>query len=157
MALVCISFSHLGIQLVSDSIHFHESCHSFDSLKYCIVRCRIVFFLVKSMLPSLRSCRLMFKRETVLRVYTCNQNNICVSNLSQSYGYIIYNIPKLFSKFHVIDVGLIMALLRQDYSCRHQLIPGISLKKKISTLRSVCLNDRFSCSRHRFTSLTFDQ
>ena len=30
-------------------------------------------------------------------------------------------------------------------------------KQKLSTLTSVCLNDRFSCSRHRFTSLTFDQ
>ena len=29
--------------------------------------------------------------------------------------------------------------------------PGISLRNKFSTLRSVCLNDRFSCSRHRFT------
>ena len=36
--------------------------------------------------------------------------------------------------------------------------PGNSLRnKKVSTLRSVCLNDRFSHSRHRFTSLTFDR
>ena len=34
---------------------------------------------------------------------------------------------------------------------------GISLRNKFSTLRSVCLNDRFSLSRHRFTSLTFDR
>ena len=32
-----------------------------------------------------------------------------------------------------------------------------SQKQKISTLRSVRLNDRFSHSRHRFTSLTFDR
>ena len=32
-----------------------------------------------------------------------------------------------------------------------------SLRNKFSTLRSVCLNDRFSHFRHRFTSLTFDQ
>ena len=32
-----------------------------------------------------------------------------------------------------------------------------SQKQKLSTLRFVCLNDRFSHSRHRFTSLTFDQ
>ena len=61
MALVYISFSKLGIQLVSESIQFHEPCHSFESLKYCIVHCRIVFHLVKSMLPSLQSCRPMFK------------------------------------------------------------------------------------------------
>lgn len=79
MALVCISFSQLGIQLVSESIHFHKSCHSFESLKECIVHCRIVFRLVKSMLPSLRSCRLMFKIEIVLRFYTCSQKQIFVS------------------------------------------------------------------------------
>ena len=33
--------------------------------------------------------------------------------------------------------------------------PGISFRKKISTLRLVCLNERFSHSQHRFTSLTF--
>ena len=42
--------------------------------------------------------------------------------LSQSNGYIIYNIPKLCSEFHVIDVGFIMALLQPNYSCPHQLI-----------------------------------
>ena len=42
--------------------------------------------------------------------------------LSQSYGYLIHIIPELCFKFCVIDVGLIMALLRRDYSCRHQLI-----------------------------------
>ena len=76
MALVCIPFIQLGIHLVFESIHFHESCHSFESLKDCIVHCRIVFCLVKSMLPSLRSCHLMFKRENVLRFYTCSQNNL---------------------------------------------------------------------------------
>ena len=37
--------------------------------------------------------------------------------LSQSYGYIIHNISELCSEFCVVDVGLIMALLRRDYSC----------------------------------------
>ena len=35
---------------------------------------------------------------------------------------IIYNIPELCSEFHVVDVGFIMALLRREYSCQHQLI-----------------------------------
>ena len=35
--------------------------------------------------------------------------------------------------------------------------PGISLRINFSTLSSLFLNDRFSRSRHRFTSLTFDQ
>ena len=51
-----------------------------------------------------------------------------------------------------------MALLQQDHSFRHQLlIREIVLETIFSTLRSVCLNDRFSFSRHRFTSLTFDR
>ena len=32
--------------------------------------------------------------------------------LCQSYGYVNYNIPELCSKFRVVDVGFIMALLR---------------------------------------------
>ena len=42
--------------------------------------------------------------------------------LSQSCGYYIHIILELCSEFHVVDVGLIMALLRQDYSFPHQLI-----------------------------------
>ena len=42
--------------------------------------------------------------------------------LSQYYGYLIHIIPELCFEFCVIDVGLIMALLRRDYSRRHQLI-----------------------------------
>ena len=63
--------------LVSESIHFHESCNSFESFKECIVCCRIVFRLVESMLPSILSCCPMFKGK--LKVYLCNQNNLCVS------------------------------------------------------------------------------
>ena len=36
--------------------------------------------------------------------------------LIQYYGYYIHIIPELCSEFHVIDVGLIMALLRHDFS-----------------------------------------
>ena len=42
--------------------------------------------------------------------------------LSQSYGYYIHIIPQLCSEFHVVDVGLIMALLRRYYSHQHHLI-----------------------------------
>ena len=65
--------------------------------------------------------------------------------LSQSYGYLIHIIPELCSKFRVIDVGLIMALLQRNYSRQHQLIiQEIVVETKLSTLRSVCLNDRLS-------------
>ena len=78
--------------------------------------------------------------------------------LSQSYGYYIHIIPELCSKFRVVDMGLIMALLQRDYYRRHQLIIGeIVLETIFSTLRSVFLNDKFSRSRHGFTTLTFDR
>ena len=43
-------------------------------------------------------------------------------SLSQSYAYYIHIIQELCSEFHVVDVGLIMVLLRRDYSRQHQLI-----------------------------------
>ena len=52
--------------------------------------------------------------------------------LSQFNGYYIHIIRKLCSNFRVSDVGLIMALLRQDYFHRHQLIiQGIVLEKNL--------------------------
>ena len=123
MALVCISFSQLGIQLVFESIHFHESCHCFESLKDYIVYFRIVLCLVNSMLPILQSYCPMFK-ENSCWYFTPAVKTTFLSQLlfSQSYGYIILKISKLCSMFHVIDVGFIMALLRRDYSCRHHII-----------------------------------
>ena len=125
--------------------------------KECIVHCHIVCLSRLMMLPSLVSCCLMFKGD--LKKFTYTVSIVFVSVLlSQSYGYIIYNILEFFSEFCVIDVGFIMALLRWDYSHRHQLIiREIVLEKKLSTLRYVCLNDKLSHSRHRFTSLTFDR
>ena len=88
--------------------------------KECIVYCRTICLPSPVMLPSLFPCRSMFKGS---KKFTSVVKTTFVSViLSQSYGYIIYNIPKLCSKFHVVDVGFIMALLRQDYSCRHHLI-----------------------------------
>ena len=56
-------------------------------------------------------------------VFTSTIKMISVSIiLSQSYGYYIHIILELCFEFHVIDVGLIMALLRRDYSHQHQLI-----------------------------------
>ena len=109
------------------------------------------------MLPSLLSCCLMFKGK--LEKFTSTVKIVSLSVLlSQYYGYLIHIIPELCSEFCVVDVGFIMALLRGDYSCRHQLIIwDIVLETKLITLRSVCLNDRFSHSQHRFTSLTFDR
>ena len=125
--------------------------------KECILHCRIVCLSHLVMLPSLVLCCPMLKGK--LKTFTSTVKTVFVSVLlSQSYGYLIHIIPELCSEFCVIDVGFIMALLRRDYSCRHQLIIWeIVLETIFSTLRSVCLNDRFSRSQHRFTSLTFDR
>ena len=88
--------------------------------KDCIVHCCIVCLSGLVMLPSLLSCYPMFKGR---KRFTSTVKTTFVSViLNHFYGYIIYNIPEHFSEFHVVDVGFIMALLRRDYSCRHQLI-----------------------------------
>ena len=150
--------SQLGIHLISATIHFHESCQSFDSFKrmHCpLSHCVSVLscHAAKSFFHSTRCSK------GIWRIFTSIVYTVFLSvSLSQPYGYYIHIIPELRSEFHVVDVGLIMALLRQDYSRRHQLIiEEIVLETIFSTLRSVCLNDRFSRSRHRFTSLTFDR
>ena len=125
--------------------------------KECIVHCHTMCLFGLVMLPTLLSCHPIFKG--MLKKSTSIVKTVFVSVLLSQYcGYYIQIIPELCSKFHVIDVGLIMALLRWDYSCQHQLIIWeIVLETIFSTLRSVCLNDRFYCSQHRFTSLTFDR
>ena len=73
------------------------------------------------MLPSLLSCRPMFKEK--LKKFTSTVKTAFVSVLlSQYYGYFTHIIPELCSEFHVVDVGFIMALLRRDYSYQHHLI-----------------------------------
>ena len=63
----------------------------------------------------------MFKGK-LKNFYLCSQNSLCVNTFESVYGYLIHIIPELCSEFHVVDVGLIMALLRRDYSHRHHLI-----------------------------------
>ena len=125
--------------------------------KDCIVHYRMVCFSCLVMLPSILSCHPMFKRKLKKFSYVVKIVSVSVL-LSQSCGYYIHIILEICSEFRVIDVGLVMALLRRDYSHRHQLIIWeIVLETKLSTLRSVCLNDRFSHSQNRFTLLTFDR
>ena len=83
--------------------------------KECIVHCRTMCLSVLVMLPSLLLCFPMFKGK--LKKFTYAVKTVSVSVLlSQSYGYYIHIILELGSEFHVVDVGLIMALLRRDYS-----------------------------------------
>ena len=89
--------------------------------KECIVHCRIVSLSHTVMLPSILSCRTMFKGK--LKKFTSTVKTVSVLVLlSQSYGYYIHIIIELCSKFCVVDVELILALLRRDYSHQHQLI-----------------------------------
>ena len=71
-------FSQLGIQLISMTIHFHESCHSFKSFKrmQCLSSYCVFVWLV--MPPSLLSYRPMFKGK-LEKFYLCSQNSLCVS------------------------------------------------------------------------------
>ena len=97
-------------QLVYESIHFHESCHSFESFKECIVHCHIMSWH----LPRQFKCLQVFghdtlcskgklsweftppvKREIVLRVYKF----LCQLLLSQSYGYIIFKFQNFVPSF----------------------------------------------------------
>ena len=84
--------------------------------------------------------------------------NFCVS-----YFWVIPMVTS-YSKFHNFVPSFVSSMW--DSSCpssmrlflstsAHHL--GISLRNNFSTLRYICLNDIFSRSRHRFTSLTFDQ
>ena len=158
MALVCISFSQLGIQLAYKSIHFHESWNSFESFKR--MHCPLSHCVFVSFSHATKYfCGATQCSKGIWRSFSSVVYAIFVSvSLSQSYGYYIHIIPELCSEFHVVDVGLIMALLRWYYSHWHQLIIwGIVLETIFSTLRYVCLNDRFYSSWHRFTSLTFDR
>ena len=114
--------SQLDIQLNSATIHFHESCHSFESFKR--IHCPLshcVFFPFSHANKSF--CHAARCSKGIWRSFTSTVYTVFVSvSLNQSYGYYIHIIPELCSEFRVVDVGLIMALLRRDYSRRHQLI-----------------------------------
>ena len=122
MELVCISFSQLGIHMTCKLIHFHESCHSFDSFKrmHCpLSHCVFVLFGH----AAKYFCHVTRCSKGIWRSFTSAVYIVFMSlYLSQSYGYYIHIIPELCFEFHVIDVGLIMALLWRDFSRRHQLI-----------------------------------
>ena len=152
MALVCKSFQSIGYSadLRDDPLSWVMSLlwvfqkNALSTIALCVC--------------PIQSCYQVFCHATrcskgIWKSFTSTVCIVFVSvSLSQSYGYYIHIILELCSKFLVINVGLIMALFRWDFSRRHQLIiREIVLETIIGTLRSVCLNDRFSSSRHRFT------
>ena len=103
-------------------IHFHESCQSFESFKR--IHCPLSHCVSSLSSHASKSfCRVARCSKGIWRSLTSTVYIAFVSvSLSQSYGYYVHINPELCSEFHVIDVGLIMALLWRDYSCRHQLI-----------------------------------
>ena len=100
---------------------FMSHATSLSLSKECIVQYHTVCLSGLVMLPSLLWCRSMF--EGKLKKFTSAVNTVFVSVLlSQSYGYYIHIILRLCFESRVVDVGLIMGLLRRDYSRRRQLI-----------------------------------
>ena len=157
MALVYISFSQLGIQLTCKLIHFHESCHSFESFKrmHCPPsHCVFVWssHAAKSfvVLPDVQ--------KEVEKVYLCSQNSLCVSTfelvLWLPHSHHSRTLFRVSCRQCGIHHGSPSTRLFLSTSTHY---PVISLRNNFSTLRYVCLNDRFSRSQHRLISLTFDR
>ena len=148
--------SQLGIYPFSMTMHFHESCHSFESFKrmHCWpLHCVFVWssHAAKSFVVSPDVQR------KVEEVYLCSQNSLYVSTF-ESVLWLLHSHHSR-TMFQVschrcgTHHGPPSTRLFLSTSAHHL---GNSLRNKFSTLRSVCLNDRFSRSRHRFTLLTFD-
>ena len=128
MSLVYISFSQLGIQLACKSIHFHESCHSFESFQR-MHRLPSHYLLVSSLLIQ---CFQIFNyfiqcsKESYVKITLFSSTYLSfmsvtfelVRRLLHTQNYF----QQLCSKFCVIDVGFIMSILQRDYFCRHQHI-----------------------------------
>ena len=121
MALICIiPFNWVFIWSLRGST-FMSHATPLSLSKECIVHRRTVCLSGLVMMPSLFSCHPMFKGK--LKKFTSTIKTVFMSVLfSQSYGYLIHIILELCSEFCFVDVGLIMALLRRDYSYRHQII-----------------------------------
>ena len=150
-------FSQLGIQLISMTIHFHESCHSFESFKRMHCPPSHYVFFWSSHAAKFFVVSLDVQRE-VEKVYLCSQNSLCVSTFESvlwlPHPHHSRTLFRVSCRRCGIHHGPPSMRLFMSTSAHH---PGNSLRNKFSTLRSVCLNDRFSYSRHRFTSLNFDQ
>ena len=87
-----------------------------------IVALCIGIHLIKSILPSLWSCRLMFIKKSCWEFAFAVKTTFVLVTYESVLWLHRTQIPELCCKFCVIDVGFIVALLRQDYSCRLQLI-----------------------------------
>ena len=152
MALFCILFSQLGIQLVPESIHFHESCHSFESFKEWI--CPLSHCVPPRQVNAAKSL--------VVSPYVQKGNCFESLHLHSNYFFVSVTFESVlwlhylwYSKtlFQVsfrrcgINNGPPSTRLFLSTSSHHL---GGSLRNKFSTLIFVCLNDKFSHSQLRF-------
>ena len=80
MALVYISLIQLGIHLASKLIHFHESFHSFETFKECIVDRRIMYCYPLGQVNVTNSSivSLDVQMEVILRVCIYSQSFVSV-------------------------------------------------------------------------------
>ena len=91
--------------------------------------------------------------------YLSNQNNLCVGTF-ESVLWLLHShhsITMFQVSCHRCGTHHGPPLMRLFPLTSSHHPKKIFLETKLSTLRSVCLNDRFSRSQHRFTSLTFDR
>ena len=128
------------------TIHFHESCHSFESIK--IMHCPLSHCVFVPFSHADKSFVMPpdVQRE-VEEVYLCSQKSLCVS----TFESVLWLLPSHYSKSMFIFLchrcgthhGPPSTRLFPSTSAHHL---GNSIRnKKLSTLRSICLNDRLSC------------
>ena len=125
--------------------------------KECIVHCRIVYLPCLFMLPSHFVVSSDVQRGSEEFLPLQSTQSLCqylwVSHMVTTFTSFQNYVPSFMSSMWDSS----WPSFDETFSCRHQLIREIVLETIFSNLRYVSLNDRFSLSRHRFTSLTFDR
>ena len=131
MAPVCImSFSwviFLSLSRINVMCHFTSSTPSKNVIE--LSHNMSLSNLVKSMLPGIVSCHFIVQEKVVILCQPLQYcQPLCQFVLDCSIKPISYN------QFHVVDVGFIMALLRQIFSYQLQIITQeSSLETTLST------------------------
>ena len=128
MAPIYIAFKQLSIQLVSKSIHFHESCHSFESFQI-MHRIPSHYLLVSSLLIQFFQIFNYFiqcSKESYVKITLFSSTYLSFMSVTFELVRRLLHTQNYFQQlcfdFHVVDWGFIIALLWWDYSCRHQNI-----------------------------------
>ena len=118
--------------------------------KECIVHYHIVCLSGLVMLPSISSCRPMFKGRKKF------SSAVKIAFVSVPFESILW-LRHLQHSITLFWVSCFRCGIHHGSPSTRQFLstsahhPQISFRNEFNTLRSVCLNDRFSHSRHRFT------